>query len=92
MPVATIEVRAAITPPLAVEQFLQQDTTPLMHGRADRHFTGLQVQVSQPPAILEHVPNQAVYFFFCFSAKCLRSFFFNCSNSFSSSMVRAGRN
>jgi len=63
-----------------------------MHGRADRHFTGFQVQMSQAPAILKHVSNEAVYFLFRFSAKSLRSFFFNCSNSFSSSMVRTGRN
>ena len=92
MSVATIEVRATVTLTVAVEQLLQQDAAYLMHGPADRHFAGFQVQVSQAPAVLQHASNEAVYFLFRFSAKCLRSFFFNCSNSFSSSMVRTGRN
>jgi len=63
-----------------------------MHSRTDRYFAGFQIQVSESLAILQHAPNQAIYFFFRFSAKCLRSFFFNCSNSFSSSKLRTGRN
>lgn len=92
MSVATIKARATVTFTVAVEQFLQQDATHLMHGSADRHFAGFQVQVSQALAILQHASNEAVYFLFSFSAKCLRSFFFHCSNSFSSSIARAGRN
>jgi len=88
----TIEVRATVTLTVAVAQLLQQDAAHLMHGPTDRHFTGFQIQVSQAPAILQHASNEAVYFLFRFSAKCLRSSFFNCSNSFSSATVRAGRN
>ncbi len=62
-----------------------------MHGDADRHFAGFQIKVSPSLAILQHTANQAVYFLFRFSAKCLPQFFFNCSNSFSSTMMRAGR-
>ena len=46
-----------------------------MHGCTDRHFAGFQVQVPQSLAILQHAPNEAVYFFFPFSAKCSAVFF-----------------
>jgi hypothetical protein len=75
MSVATIEVGATVTLAVAVNQLLQQDAAHLMHGHADRHFAGFQVQVSQALAILQHASNEAVYFLFRFSVKCLRSFF-----------------
>ena len=92
MPLATIEMCAAVTSAVAVEQLLQQDAAHLMHGCTDRHFAGFQVQVPQSLAILQDAPHETVYFSFRFSAKCLRSFFFNCSKSFSFSMLRTGRN
>src|SRR5436853_5437119 len=92
MPLAAIEVGAAVPAAIAVEQLLQEHAPHLMHGRANGHLAGFQIQVSQPLAILQHLPHEPVYFLFRFSTKFLRSFFFNCSSSFSSLMVRAGRN
>ena len=92
MSLAASEVGAAVTSAIAVEQLLQEHAPHLMHGRTDGHLAGFQIQVPQPLAILQHVPQESVYFFFRFSTKLLRSFFFNCSSSFLSSMVRAGRN
>jgi hypothetical protein len=85
MALRTIQVRALVTSAASVEQLLQQRATHLMHGRTESHFAGLQIQVSESLAILQHTPIQSIDFFFRFSAKCLRGFFFNCSNSFSSS-------
>jgi hypothetical protein len=68
-------VRAPVTSAITVKQLFQQDAAHLMHGRTDRHFAGFQVQVPQALAILQHPPDESVYFFFRFSAKCFRSFF-----------------
>ncbi|HXB73223.1 MAG TPA: hypothetical protein VNY05_33610 [Candidatus Acidoferrales bacterium] len=46
-----------------------------MHRGTDRHFAGFQVQVSQTLAILQHAPDEPVYFVFRFSAKCFCSSF-----------------
>jgi len=62
-----------------------------MHGRADRHFAGLQIQMSQPLAVPEQAADEAFYFLLRFLAKCLRSLFFNCSSWFASSSTGAGR-
>lgn len=91
MPPAAVHVPPSIASVIAVQQLLQQDTAHLVHGGTDRHFAGFQVQVPKSLAILEHPANEAIYFFFRFSAKRLCSFFFNSSNSVSSGIARPGR-
>ena len=58
MPLATSDVRPTIA--VAVQQLLQQEATHLVHGGADGHFTGFQVQVSKSLAVLEHTLNDAI--------------------------------
>src|SRR5437016_11568625 len=60
MPLAAIEVGAAVTSAIAVEQLLQEHAPHLMHGRANGHLAGFQIQVSQPLAILQHLPHEPV--------------------------------
>lgn len=52
MSLVAIQVCAAITAAVAVQQLLQQDAAHLMHGRTDGHFAGFQVQVAKPMTIL----------------------------------------
>src|SRR5207247_10822868 len=87
MPLAAIEVGAAVTSAIAVEQLLQEHAPHLMHGRANGHLAGFQIKASHPLAILQHLPHEPVYFLFRFSTKFLRSFFFNLSILFSSLML-----
>src|SRR6266700_3215088 len=62
------------------------------------HFPAESCPTSQrnpAPLQTESVPhfdrNPQAYFFLRFLAKCRRSFFFNCSSSFSSSITDTGR-
>ena len=73
---------SAITSVIAIQQLPQQRPAQFMQRRPNRRFAGFQIQMPQPLAVEEDAADERRYVLFRFFKKCLRSFFFNCSNSF----------
>ena len=91
MTLAATNAGPLVSSAVGIEQFLQQTAPDPVRGGANRHLTGLQVDLPVLPDVSEGALHQPTYFLRRLGKNCFCNFFFRASNSFSSLIWGTGR-